>query len=178
MSNQQSTRTSNPASNPNPTPANAGNSNTSTSNPISTSTSQPPASERSDLFNLGLDTRRAVLGSAHVDRSLETSNAFTLPMQEMITEWAWGNVWNRPGLDRKQRSLLNIGLLIALDRQNELAMHVRGAVRNGLSEIEIREAVMHSTVYCGAPAGMEGMRTVDRVLGEMEAAGEIVRVIK
>jgi 4-carboxymuconolactone decarboxylase len=169
MSNQQPTTTTNPASNP----ANvAGNTNnTTTSN-------QPPASENSDLYNLGLDTRRAVLGPTHVDRSLASSNAFTLPMQEMITEWAWGNIWNRPGLDRKQRSLLNIGLLIALDRQNELAIHVRGAVRNGLSEIEIREAVMHSTVYCGAPAGMEGMRTVDRVLGEMEAAGEIVREVK
>ncbi|KAL3448720.1 AhpD-like protein [Aspergillus insuetus] len=174
MSSQQPTTTSTPASNSNPTPANiAGNTNTNTTTP-----SQPPASENSDLYNLGLDTRRAVLGPAHVDRSLASSNAFTLPMQEMITEWAWGNIWNRPGLDRKQRSLLNIGLLIALDRQNELAIHVRGAVRNGLSEIEIREAVMHSTVYCGAPAGMEGMRTVDRVLGEMEAAGEIVREVK
>ncbi|KAL2785063.1 AhpD-like protein [Aspergillus keveii] len=175
MSNQQPTTTTNPASNP--TPANAaGNTNTTTTN--TTTSNQPPASENSDLYNRGLDTRRAVLGPAHVDRSLASSNAFTSPMQEMITEWAWGNIWNRPGLDRKQRSLLNIGLLIALDRQNELAIHVRGAVRNGLSEIEIREAVMHSTVYCGAPAGMEGMRTVDRVLGEMEAAGEIVREVK
>ncbi|KAI9371195.1 putative 4-carboxymuconolactone decarboxylase [Aspergillus egyptiacus] len=148
------------------------------------SDSQPPtnpSSTQSDsrsLYETGLQTRRAVLGSTHVDRSLSSANAFTAPMQEMITEWAWGNVWNRPGLDRKQRSLMNIGMLIALNRQLELGVHVRGAVRNGLSELEIREAVMHATVYCGAPAGMEGMRTVDRVLGEMEAAGEIKREIK
>lgn len=126
-------------------------------------------------YEAGLDTRRAVLGPAHVNRSIQNSNAFTAPMQEMITEWAWGHVWNRPGLDRKQRSLMNIGMLIALDRQPELAMHVRGAVRNGLSELEIREAVIHATVYCGAPAGMEAMRTVDGILGEMERAGEIKR---
>ncbi|OJI97520.1 hypothetical protein ASPVEDRAFT_36940 [Aspergillus versicolor CBS 583.65] len=126
-------------------------------------------------YETGLNTRRAVLGPAHVNRSVQNSNAFTAPMQEMITEWAWGHVWNRPGLDRKQRSLMNIGMLIALDRQPELAMHVRGAVRNGLSELEIREAVIHATVYCGAPAGMEAMRTVDGILGEMERAGEIKR---
>ncbi|KAL2835997.1 AhpD-like protein [Aspergillus pseudoustus] len=169
MSDQQPTTTSNSPSNP----TNIG----SNTNPTTT-TSQPPQGSSSELYTRGLTTRRAVLGSDHVDRSLANSNAFTAPMQDMINEWAWGNIWNRPGLDRKQRSLLNIGLLIALDRQNELAMHVRGAVRNGLSELEIREAVMHSTVYCGAPAGMEGMRTVDRVLSEMEANGEIVREIK
>ncbi|KAL3460694.1 AhpD-like protein [Aspergillus heterothallicus] len=173
MSTQQFTQGTSDLSNP---------TTTTTTNPASASASASqtphPNQLATDLFARGLTTRRAVLGSDHVDRSLSNSNAFTAPMQEMITEWAWGNVWNRPGLDRKQRSLLNIGLLIALDRQNELAMHVRGAVRNGLSELELREAVMHSTVYCGAPAGMEGMRTVDRVLGEMEANGEIVREIK
>ncbi|KAL4809644.1 AhpD-like protein [Aspergillus unguis] len=132
----------------------------------------------SDLYLTGLSTRTSVLGPSHVQRSLESANAFTQPMQEAITEWAWGAIWNRPGLDRKQRSLLNIGMLIALGRQAELGMHVRGAVRNGLSELEIREAVMHSLVYCGAPAAMEGMRTVDRVLGEMEEKGELKRELK
>ncbi|KAL2817804.1 AhpD-like protein [Aspergillus granulosus] len=175
MSSQQPTTNSSGPGPSNPTSADTN----SISNAASTTpSSQPPQGSNPDLYTRGLTTRRAVLGSDHVDRSLANSNAFTAPMQEMITEWAWGNIWNRPGLDRKQRSLLNIGLLIALDRQNELAMHVRGAVRNGLSELEIREAVMHSTVYCGAPAGMEGMRTVDRVLNEMETNGEIVREIK
>ncbi|KAL4952349.1 AhpD-like protein [Aspergillus filifer] len=149
------------------------------SNP--TTTQQPSTTTTTtteERYNTGLATRRTVLGEAHVDRALANSNAFTEPMQEMITEWAWGNVWNRPGLDRKQRSIMNIGMLIALDRQAELGMHVRGAIRNGLSELEVREAVIHATVYCGAPAGMEGMRTVDWTLEEMERNGEIRRTLK
>lgn len=119
-----------------------------------------------------------MLGDEHVDRALaNNSSAFASPMQEMVTEWAWGNVWNRPGLNRKQRSLLNIGLLMALNRTPELAVHIRGAVNNGLSEVEIREAIMHSTVYCGAPAGMEATRTAERVLQEMAEKGEIERVL-
>ncbi|KAL4914153.1 AhpD-like protein [Aspergillus aurantiobrunneus] len=151
------------------------------SDPTTAQTSVPQTTtnpNNTTTYQTGLQTRRAVLGSAHVDRALSSTNAFTAPMQEMITEWAWGNVWNRPGLDRKQRSLMNLGMLIALDRQAELGMHVRGAVRNGLSELEIREAVIHATVYCGAPAGMEGMRTVERVLAEMERDGEMVRALK
>ncbi|KAL4905860.1 hypothetical protein BDW74DRAFT_152175, partial [Aspergillus multicolor] len=141
---------------------------------------QPRTQEQSSspfpsMYETGLSTRKEVLGSMHVNRSLANTNAFTLPMQETITEFAWGSIWNRPGLDRKQRSLMNIGILIALNRQLELGVHVRGTVRNGLSELEIREAVMHSLVYCGAPAAMEGMRTVDRTLEEMEREGEIKR---
>ncbi|KAL4969098.1 putative 4-carboxymuconolactone decarboxylase [Aspergillus stella-maris] len=148
--------------------------------PSNPTTTQQPSTVTTieERYNAGLATRRAVVGEAHVDRALANSNAFTEPMQEMITEWAWGNVWNRPGLDRKQRSIMNIGMLIALDRQTELGLHVRGAIRNGLSELEIREAVIHATVYCGAPAGMEGMRTVDRALEEMERNGEIQRALK
>ncbi|KAL3480252.1 AhpD-like protein [Aspergillus californicus] len=167
-----------------PNPSNPTTTNTNTTTPTQPEPEPNPNpttnenTTRKSLYDSGLATRRSVLGDAHVSKTLSSANAFTAPMQEMITEWAWGSVWNRPGLDRKQRSLMNIGLLIALNRQPELGMHVRGAIRNGLSELEIREAVMHSTVYCGAPAGMEGMRTVDAVLGEMEREGEIVREIK
>ncbi|KAL2832113.1 AhpD-like protein [Aspergillus cavernicola] len=150
---------------------------TTTSTPNATPKTTNPSEPNPTLYETGLATRRTVVGPTHVTNTLANSNAFTQPMQEMITEWAWGSIWNRPGLELKQRSLLNIGILIALNRQHELGIHVRGAVRNGLSEVEIREAVMHSTVYCGAPAGMEGMRTVDRVLGEMERGGEIKREI-
>lgn len=135
-------------------------------------------STNKDLYNQGLQTRRAVVGNEHVDRSLNSASDFSRPMQEMITEWAWGNIWNRPGLDRKQRSLLNIGMLTALNRSHELAVHVRGAVNNGLTEIEIREAIMHATVYCGAPAGMEATRTAERVLNEMVERGEHQRELK
>ncbi|KAG2415533.1 hypothetical protein HFD88_006724 [Aspergillus terreus] len=129
-------------------------------------------------YDKGLQTRKEVLGSEHVDRSLSSnSNAFSRPMQDLVTEWAWGNVWNREGLSRQQRSLLNIGLLTALNRTPELAVHIRGAINNGLSELEIREAIIHSTVYCGAPAGMEATRTAERVLREMEEKGEHKRVL-
>ncbi|KAL5341819.1 putative 4-carboxymuconolactone decarboxylase [Aspergillus crustosus] len=171
MSNQQPLNSSNP-------------SNPSTTTPPDHPTTTTPLNQndssqtKSGLYTLGLATRTSVLGPTHVTSSLASANAFTLPMQETITEWAWGDIWNRPGLDRKQRSLLNLGILIALGRQHELGMHVRGAIRNGLSELEIREAVMHSLVYVGAPAAMEGTRTVDNVLGEMEGEGEIVRGIK
>ena len=137
-----------------------------------------PSNPHSALFQKGLQTRRAVLGEKHVDRALtNNASAFSSPMQEMVTEWAWGNIWNRPGLDRKQRSLMNIGLLMALNRTPELAMHIRGAINNGLSEVEIREAILHSTVYCGAPAGMEATRTAERVLQEMAEKGELERVL-
>ncbi|RAL11475.1 putative 4-carboxymuconolactone decarboxylase [Aspergillus homomorphus CBS 101889] len=140
------------------------------------SDSNPTKDSNSPRLAQGLQTRREVLGDDHVDRALSTnSSAFTRPMQEFITEWAWGEVWNRSGLDRKQRSLMNIGMLIALNRMPELAVHIRGALRNGLSELEIREAILHATVYCGAPAGMEAMRTADRVLNEMAEKGEYQR---
>ncbi|KAF7117567.1 hypothetical protein CNMCM5793_006619 [Aspergillus hiratsukae] len=135
-------------------------------------------STNKDLYAQGLETRRAVVGNEHVDRSLNSASDFSRPMQEMITEWAWGNIWNRPGLDRKQRSLLNIGMLTALNRSYELGVHIRGAVNNGLTEIEIREAIMHATVYCGAPAGMEATRTAERVLNEMVERGEHQRELK
>jgi 4-carboxymuconolactone decarboxylase len=131
-----------------------------------------------DLYAQGLETRRAVMGNEHVDRSLNSASDFSRPMQEMITEWAWGNIWNRPGLDRKQRSLLNIGMLTALNRSLELGVHVRGAINNGLTEVEIREAIMHATVYCGAPAGMEATRVAERVLNEMVERGEYQRELK
>ncbi|KAL5357036.1 AhpD-like protein [Aspergillus floccosus] len=145
---------------------------------------QEPEGQRSlsvpelTTYDKGLQTRREVLGSEHVDRSLSSNaNAFSRPMQDLVTEWAWGNVWNREGLNRQQRSLLNIGLLTALNRTPELAVHIRGAINNGLSELEIREAIIHSTVYCGAPAGMEATRTAERVLREMEEKGEHKRVL-
>ena len=125
----------------------------------------------------GMQTRRAVLGDTHVDNSLaHNTSTFTRPLQDFITEYAWGDVWNRPGLDRKQRSLLNLGMLIALNRMPEFGIHVRGAIRNGVSEVEIREAIVQATVYCGAPAAMEATRKADTVLQEMQENGEYTRV--
>ncbi|KAI1347841.1 4-carboxymuconolactone decarboxylase [Xylaria sp. FL0043] len=128
------------------------------------------------LFEEGLKVRRSVVGDAYVDRALENgSSEFAQPNQHLVTEWCWGFAWTRPGLDRKQRSLLNIGMLIALNRSPELAAHIRGARNNGLTELEIREAILHCTVYCGVPAGVEATKVAEKVLNEMAEKGEMAR---
>jgi 4-carboxymuconolactone decarboxylase len=108
----------------------------------------------STLFDAGLAVRRSVAGDSYVDASLSRhSSDFSKPLSELVTEVGWGWIWTRPGLDRKQRSLLNLGMLCALNRGTELGVHVRGALRNGLSEVEIREALLQVGVYVGLPAG-------------------------
>lgn len=126
-----------------------------------------------ELFDIGLQTRREVAGNTYVDRALAGgSSEFAKPMQELVTEFCWGAVWNRPGLDRKQRSLLNIGMLSALNRGPELGTHVRGAINNGLTPVEIREALLQVSVYCGMPAGIDGFKIAEKVINEMIANGE------
>jgi 4-carboxymuconolactone decarboxylase len=128
------------------------------------------------LFEEGLKMRRSVVGDAFVDRSLANgSTEFSRPGQELVTEWCWGYAWTRPGLEKKQRSLLNIGMLMALNRGPELGAHIRGARNNGLSEVEIREAILHCTIYCGVPAGVDAMKIAERVLNEMAENGEAKR---
>ncbi|KAM6529050.1 hypothetical protein FALCPG4_010002 [Fusarium falciforme] len=129
-----------------------------------------------ELFEQGLKMRRSVVGDAYVDRALANgSTEFSKPGQELVTEWCWGYAWTRPGLEKKQRSLLNIGMLMALNRGPELAVHVRGARNNGLTELEIREAILHCTTYCGVPAGVEAMKIAERALNEMSETGEKAR---
>ncbi|KAH8665530.1 AhpD-like protein [Ilyonectria robusta] len=126
-----------------------------------------------DLFAAGLKNRREVVGNAYVDAALRNgSSEFAYPGQQLVTEWCWGNVWSRPGLERKQRSLLNIGMLIALKSWPELGIHVRGALNNGLSEVEIREAVLQATIYCGVPAGVEAMKVAEKTINDMIQKGE------
>ncbi|KAH6621810.1 4-carboxymuconolactone decarboxylase [Boeremia exigua] len=128
------------------------------------------------LFAEGLAVRRAVVGDSYVTSALENgSTDFSRAGQELVTEWCWGYAWTRPGLDRKQRSLINIGMLMALNRAPELAVHIRGARNNGLSELEIREAIIHATTYCGVPAGVDAMKTAERVLDDMAQKGEMAR---
>ncbi|PYI03117.1 4-carboxymuconolactone decarboxylase [Aspergillus sclerotiicarbonarius CBS 121057] len=128
------------------------------------------------LFKEGLKIRRAVVGDAYVNRSLANgSSEFARPGQELVTEWCWGHVWTRPGLDRKQRSLLNLGMLIALKAWPELAVHTRGAINNGLTEREISEAVLQATIYCGAPAGIEATKVTEKTINEMIETGEYTR---
>ena len=123
-----------------------------------------------DLFEKGMRIRREVMGDQRVDSSMSDLNDFNRDfMEQFITEMGWGAVWGRDGLSRKQRSLLNLGMLAALGRMTEFEGHFRGAIRNGLSREELREALLQITMYCGAPAGMEAFRAATKVLKEEDA---------
>jgi 4-carboxymuconolactone decarboxylase len=120
-----------------------------------------------EAFEKGLATRRAVLGSEYVDNAIKNADEFNLPMQELVTEYCWNEIWNRPGLDRKTRSLLNLAMLTALNRPHELKLHVRGAINNGLSKEEIKEVFMQTAIYCGVPAAIDSFRNAKEVFKEM-----------
>ncbi|KAH8667991.1 AhpD-like protein [Tricladium varicosporioides] len=131
------------------------------------------SSAHTKLFEEGIKARRNVVGDAYVDKALEGgSSNFAKPMQELVTEFCWGSVWTRPGLSLKQRSLINIGMLCALNRGPELGNHVRGAIRNGLTPLEVREAILQVSVYCGMPAGLEGFKIAERIINDMVEKGE------
>jgi len=122
--------------------------------------------EASDLFKRGIEVRRKVLGEDYVNASLAGADEFMMAFQNITTEWCWGYAWSRPGLDHKVRSLINIAMLTALNRMNEVKLHVRGALRNGATEEEIKEALIQATVYCGIPAGLDAFKCADAVLKE------------
>jgi 4-carboxymuconolactone decarboxylase len=119
----------------------------------------------------GMAVRRAVLGRAHVQRARERETAFNRDLQDLITRYAWGEVWTRPGLPRRTRSLLTLGLLVALGRGDELRLHVRGAVHTGVTRDEIKEVLLHTAIYCGVPAAHAAFHVAEEVLGEMGDAG-------
>lgn len=117
------------------------------------------------VFDAGLAVRRQVLGASYVDAAVERSRETdSADMQQYVTEMVWGSVWTRPGLDRRSRSLVNLGMLVALGQMHELGLHVRGSLRNGLSRDEIVETIIHATAYCGAPAGLAAMRIAQEAL--------------
>jgi len=119
------------------------------------------------LFEQGLTVRREVLGSAYVDGSLAAANDFMMAFQHIATEWCWGYAWTREGLDRKTRSLVNLAMLTALNRAPEVKLHVRGAINNGVTVDQIKEVLLHATVYCGIPAGLDAFKAANDVLKEM-----------
>jgi 4-carboxymuconolactone decarboxylase len=131
--------------------------------------SQHQDGESSELFRKGLEIRRSVLGADYVDASLANADSFMMAFQEITTEWCWGYAWGRPGLDRKVRSLINIAMITALNRMPEVKLHVRGALRNGATEEEIKEVLIQATVYCGIPAGLDAFRTANEVLKAVAA---------
>lgn len=120
-----------------------------------------------ELFDRGLATRREVLGAAYVDAAIRNADDFNMPMQELVTQFCWGEVWTRPGLDRRSRSILNLGMIAALNRPEELALHIRGAINNGVTKDEIRECFLQVAVYCGMPAGLGSFKVAREVFKEM-----------
>ena len=117
-----------------------------------------------DQYHKGLATRRRVMGDPFVDRALASTTAFTQPIQDHISRNAWGDVWQREGLDRKTRSLITVAMLTALGKQHELRGHVRGALNNGATPQEIQEVLLHAAVYCGVPTAVEAFRTAAEVV--------------
>jgi 4-carboxymuconolactone decarboxylase len=120
-----------------------------------------------DAFEKGLKTRREVLGSEYVDNSIKNAGEFNMPMQELVTQYAWNEIWNRPGLDRRSRSMINLAMLTALNRPHELKLHIKGAINNGLTKDEIREIFMQTAIYCGVPAAIDSFRCAKEVFAEM-----------
>ncbi len=120
-----------------------------------------------ELFEKGLKVRREVLGAEYVDASLKSADSFNMPMQELTTQYCWGDIWNRPGLDRRTRSFLNLAMMTALNRPHELKLHIRGAVNNGLTKEEISEVFLQAAIYCGVPAAMDSFRVAKEVFKEM-----------
>ena len=124
----------------------------------------------SDLFEKGLKIRTEVLGEAYVQKALSTMDDFNKPLQEMVTEYCWGAVWGREGLDRKQRSMLNLAMISILNRPHELKAHIRGALNNGLTREQIAEIFLQVMIYAGVPAAVDSFRLAREVFAELDAA--------
>jgi 4-carboxymuconolactone decarboxylase len=121
-----------------------------------------------DRYEKGMSVRRAVLGDTHVDRTIENKNAFNEDFQDLITRYAWGEIWDRPGLPRHTRSLLTIAMLVALNRTDEFRMHVRAAFNNGVTREEIKEVLLQTAIYCGVPAANSAFHAASEVFKEMD----------
>ena len=123
----------------------------------------------SEQFARGLEVRREVLGADYVDNSLARADEFMRAFQKITTEYCWGEVWTRPGLDRRTRSMLNIAMLTALNRGPELRLHLRGALTNGVTRDEIKEILLQTCIYCGIPAGLDAFKAASEVFREIDA---------
>ncbi len=119
-------------------------------------------------FDKGLEIRKSVLGAEYVEQSINNATDFNMPMQELVTEYCWGEIWGRPGLEKKTRSIINLAMITALNRPHELKLHVRGAINNGVTREEIQEVFLQTAIYCGVPAAIDSFRTAKEVLDEMD----------
>lgn len=116
-----------------------------------------------DRFEAGLEVRREVLGTEYVDESINNATDFNRDLQKLVTEYCWGEVWTRPGLPRKTRSIINIAMITALNRPHELKVHIKGALRNGVTKEEIKEILLQTAIYCGVPAAIDSFRMAQEV---------------
>jgi 4-carboxymuconolactone decarboxylase len=123
-----------------------------------------------EMYERGLKVRRDVLGADYVDKQIASADDFNRPMQNLVTEYCWGAIWNRPGLDRRTRSMLNLAMLSALNRHHEFKAHVKGAIKNGVTKQEITEVLLQVAIYCGVPAGVEHFRLAREALKEAGVA--------
>lgn len=124
--------------------------------------------DEKDRYDAGMQVRRSVLGDAHVDRSLTRINSFNEEFQNLITRYAWGEIWTRPGLDRKTRSCMTLSMMIALNRPDEFKLHVRAAFNNGLTRNDIKEVILQAGIYCGVPAANSAIHWAEEVFAQME----------
>jgi len=120
-------------------------------------------------FDTGLEIRKSVLGAEFVDNAIRSADDFNRPLQELVTEYCWGAVWGREGLSKKERSLLNLAMLSALNRPHELKVHVKGALTNGVTREQIREVFMQVAIYCGVPAGVDAFRSAREVFAQIDS---------
>lgn len=122
-----------------------------------------------EVFDKGLGIRRSVLGAEYVDKSIQGVSDLTVDMQELVTQYCWGEIWGRPGLDRRTRSFLNLAMITALNRPHELKLHIRGAINNGLTRDEVKEVFLQTGIYCGVPAMIDSMRCAKEVFDQLDA---------
>ena len=122
----------------------------------------------SKMFEKGISKRRKVLGDEYVDKALASADEFGADLQKLITEYAWGEIWNKESLTDKERSMINLGMIAALNRPHELKLHIKGALNNGLTKDQIRDIFLQVTVYCGAPAGIDSMRLAREAFAEID----------
>jgi 4-carboxymuconolactone decarboxylase len=119
------------------------------------------------MFEKGLSIRRAVLGADYVDKAISSADDFSRPLQELVTQYCWGEIWGRPGLDRKTRSLINLAMISALNRPHEVKAHIKGALNNGLTKDDIREVFLQVAIYCGVPAAVDSFRIAQETFKEL-----------
>ena len=120
-----------------------------------------------EMYEKGLEIRRSVLGKEFVDKAIASADDFNRPLQEIVTQYCWGEVWGRPGLDKRTRSIINLAMISALNRPHELKLHVKGAITNGVTKDEIREVLLQVGIYCGIPCGVDSFRVAREALAEL-----------